>query len=343
MHATHKFTLNNRTSISVIKISSFQPARLLANTHVQTLWPFIFRPRHHPPVTHERLELPDGDFVDLVWTEAPKNSPIVVVLHGLEGSYRSHYIPGLLHYLQRSGFRCVVMHFRGCGGEPNRLDRAYHSGDTEDVAYLTQVLQMREPQVPLFAVGISLGGNVLLKWLGQTGETNPLQAAVAVSVPFLLHVAADTLNRGIAKIYQRYLLRNLINSYHLKFSGRVAPLDLQRVANIKTIREFDDLVTAPLHGFDDADHYYAVASSRQYLKTITKPTLIIHAKDDPFMTSRAVPSTDEISPSTVLELSEQGGHVGFVAGSPLKPSYTLDTRIRDFLVTQLQDQRGCTP
>jgi predicted alpha/beta-fold hydrolase len=318
----------------VINSSSFKPAWYLANAHFQTLWPFVFRNRHHPPVKHERLELPDGDFIDLVWTDSESDKPIVVILHGLEGSYRSHYIPGLLCQLQNAGFRCVVMHFRGCGGEPNRLDRAYHSGDTDDVAYLVQRLKILEPQAPVYAVGISLGGNVLLKWLGQSSGSNPLDAAVAVSVPFQLDICADTLNRGIARLYQYYLLRSLVNNFINKFSGRQAPFDVQRVAKIKTLREFDDVVTAPLHGFDNAAHYYAVSSSRQYLHTIKRPTLIIHAEDDPFMTPQVIPNDHELSSTTTLELSKKGGHVGFISNdSYCKINYVLDSRIKDFLLS----------
>lgn len=318
----------------MIKTSFFKPARGLANAHAQTLWPFLFRTRHFPPIAEERLELADGDFIDLVWSESKVNRPLVVILHGLEGSYRSHYVPGLLNQLQQAGFRCVVMHFRGCSGEPNRMDRAYHSGDTDDLAYLVQTLKQREPQTPVFAVGISLGGNVLLKWLGQTGNSNPLAAAVAISVPFQLEISADTLNTGIARIYQRYLLRSLVKNLTMKFAGRDCPIDLKHVSNIKTLREFDDAVTAPLHGFNSAEHYYALSSSRQYLNSIARPTLIIHAKDDPFMTPEAIPRSDELSPSTVLELSKNGGHVGFIAGSLSRPRYTLDERVRDFLSNQ---------
>lgn len=323
----------------MIKTSLFKPARGLANAHVQTLWPFLFRTSHYPPFTGERLELPDGDFVDLVWSESKVNQPLVVILHGLEGSYRSHYVPGLMNQLQHAGFRCVVMHFRGCSGEPNRMDRAYHSGDTEDLAYLVQTLKKREPHTPIFAVGISLGGNVLLKWLGQTGSSNPLVAAVAISVPFQLEISADTLNTGIARIYQYYLLRSLVKNLITKFAGRTSPIDLQHLARIKTLREFDDAVTAPLHGFDNAAHYYALSSSRQYLNAIARPTLIIHAQDDPFMTPQAIPRADELSPSTVLELSKNGGHVGFIAGSLLRPRYTLDERVREFLTEQ--NSVGC--
>ena len=320
----------------VIKISHFKPPWWLSNPHVQTIWPLLLRQRRYPPVKTERLELPDGDFIDLVWTRSEGNNPIVVILHGLEGSYRSHYVPGLLRQLQSAGFRCVVMHFRGCGGQPNRLDRAYHSGDTGDVAYLVQEIKKREPQMPVFAVGISLGGNVLLKWLGQSGADNPLSAAVAVSVPFQLDISADTLNTGVARLYQRYLLRNLVNNVTRKFAGRSAPFDLHRLAKVKSIWAFDDLVTAPLHGFNGAAHYYAVSSSRQYLRTITRPTLIIHAQDDPFMTPQVIPQEDELSESTTLELSKQGGHVGFIAnGSAFKLTYTLDSRVKDFFIHQL--------
>jgi len=316
----------------MITTSSFKAAWYLANPHLQTIWPFVFRTRLYPPYKMERLELPDGDFIDLLWTASSSNNqPIVVLLHGLEGSYRSHYIAGLLRSLHDGGFRCVVMHFRGCSGEPNRLNRAYHSGETGDLAYLVDTLKKREPHTPIFAAGISVGGNVLLKWLGETGPDNPLTAAAAVSVPFQLNLAVARMEQGFGRVYQSYLLRSLLRNTTRKFANRCAPFDLKRLTKIKTLREFDELVTAPLHGFHSASHYYEVCSSRRYLRGIERPTLIIHAKDDPFMTPQVIPEAHELSNTTVLELSARGGHVGFIASNRLiKPAYTLDANIKNF-------------
>ena len=317
----------------MITTSRFKPAWFLANSHLQTIWPYVFRPRRYPPYKMERLELPDGDFVDLLWTPSEGSQPIVILLHGLEGSYHSHYMSGLLGSLHQAGFRCVLMHFRGCSGEPNRLDRSYHSGETGDLAYLVKTLKNREPHTPLFAAGVSIGGNVLLKWLGETGSANPLTAAAAVSVPFQLNLAVETMEQGFGRIYQHYLLHSLRRNTSRKFTNRHAPFDLARLSRIKTIREFDELVTAPLHGFRNAAHYYEVCSSRRYLNTIERPTLIIHAKDDPFMTPKVIPEPHELSTSTILELSPRGGHVGFIANQrAFKLSYTLDQRIKNFFL-----------
>jgi predicted alpha/beta-fold hydrolase len=288
----------------------------------------------------ERLELPDGDFLDLHWTVG-KGKAIVIVLHGLEGCSQSHYARGLLQTLHQQGLRAVVMHFRGCSGTPNRLPRSYHSGDTGDLAYLVHTLSTREPHTPLAAVGYSLGGNVLLKWLGQAGALAPLSAAVAVSVPFSLAEAAQRVNRGFSRLYQWKLLRSMRRRISAKLKEMPLPIKTSNPSELHSFRQFDDCVTAPLHGFRNADHYYAVASSRQYLCTIAVNTLILHACDDPFMTATAVPIESDLSPSVELELYARGGHVGFIAGHwPWRPRYWLEQRIPEYLEQQLQRARG---
>jgi predicted alpha/beta-fold hydrolase len=283
----------------------------------------------------ERLELPDGDFIDLDWLESG-DGPIVIVLHGLEGSSDSPYARGIMKAVERRGWRGVVMHFRGCSGEPNRLARSYHSGDTDDLAYLVDTLHRREPHASLATVGFSLGGNVLLKWLGKTGRVAPVSAAVAVSVPFVLHNAADRLQRGFSRLYQWQLLRSLRHTVTEKRRRMELPLRIRNLRSLKSFRDFDEHVTAPLHGFDGADHYYTVASSRQYLKDIAVPTLLLQARDDPFMTEGVIPRNDELSGTVTLELSARGGHVGFVAGTwPWRPRYWLEERIPEYLARYL--------
>ena len=283
----------------------------------------------------ERLELPDGDFIDLDWTEN-NNGPIVIVLHGLEGSSASPYARGLLRAMENRGWRGVVMHFRGCSGAPNRLARSYHSGDTGDLAYLIEVLRRREPRTPLATVGFSLGGNVLLKWLGKSGERAPLCAAVAVSVPYVLHCAADRLQQGFSQVYQWQLMRSLRRTVAEKRKRMQMPLKIYDLSALKNFRDFDEHVTAPLHGFTSAEHYYTASSSRQYLNGIAVPTLLLHARDDPFMTEAAIPRDDELSETVTLELSAHGGHVGFVAGTwPWQPRYWLEERIPAYLARYL--------
>lgn len=275
--------------------------------------------------------LPDGDFIDLDWT-GKGTGPVVLVLHGLEGSSRSPYARGLLRAIDYAGWRGVVMHFRGCSGEANRLARSYHSGETEDLAFVVASLLKRDPDARLAVVGFSLGGNVLLKWLGETGKGNPAKAAVAVSVPFVLNTAAIRLNRGFSRLYQWKLLRSLRANVRRKFRRLAAPIPLQQLGSLRCFYDFDHYVTAPLHGFASADHYYAEASSRQYLPGVGIPTLVVHAEDDPFMSPDAIPARTELSDTTRLEVYPHGGHVGFVAGRwPWCAEYWLEKRITGFL------------
>jgi len=314
----------------------FKPAWWCPGAHLQTLWPTLFRRGPHVSLRVERLELPDGDFVDLHWTE-DNGQPIVIMLHGLEGCSQSPYARGLLHALQRIGLRAVVMHFRGCSGTPNRLPRSYHSGDTADLAYLVQTLRQREPDTPLMAVGYSLGGNVLLKWLAEAGVQAPLTAAVAVSVPFVLAQSAERMNKGFSRVYQWKLLKSMRRRIYAKLQHMSLNIRTTDLSRLHSFREFDDAVTAPLHGFNDADHYYALASCRQYLSTIAVDTLILHARNDPFMTQHVIPATNELSPHVQLELYEAGGHVGFIAGSwPWCARYWLEERIPRYLQQHLQ-------
>ncbi len=283
------------------------------------------------------MELPDGDFIDLDWT-SNVYGPIVIILHGLEGSTRSHYIGNLLSILERNGMRGVVMHFRNCSEEPNRMAISYTAGETGDLAYLVTQLKQREPQTPLATVGFSLGGNVLLKWLGENGNNTPISAAVAISVPYDLAMAADTFTKGFAQAYQWYLLRSMRFSYLKKFFQKPSPLKIDDLKVLKTMWDFDDQITAPLHGYAGVHDYYSQASSRQYLKHIKVPTLLLHALDDPFMTPHSIPTETELSNCVTLELSDKGGHVGFVNGEyPWAPNYWLEKRITAYLKLQLFD------
>ena len=319
----------------------FKPAWWLRNSHLQTLWPAVIRKRRLKPdveLERERLELPDGDFLDLVWINKDAQGPVIILLHGFEGSINSHYAKGMLNAIHTNGWRGVFMHFRGCSGENNRLARGYHSGDTSDLSHLVATLQKREPQSPLAAIGYSLGGNILLKWLGETGTSNPLKAAVAVSVPFDLNKAANRVDTGFSRFYQWYFLRCLCCRLQKKFECMPAPIDPAFLGSVTKLRDFDNLFTAPLYGFRDAEDYYATASSRQYLRFIQVPTLLVHAKDDPFMTSDVIPSQDELSPYVKLELTEKGGHVGFVSGKlPWRPVYWLEERTPLFFKEHLSD------
>jgi len=320
----------------------FKPAWWLRNSHLQTVYPALLRPKQDvPELWRERLPTPDGDFLDL--DHCGKGSgPRVILLHGLTGSSGSGYIKGLQVEFLRRGWRSVVMNFRGCSGEPNNKARCYHSGETEDIQLVYETLRQREPDTLCAAVGFSLGGNVLLKWLGEQGDRVALSAAVAVSVPLVLNLCASKLDNGFSKIYRANLLNGLkaymrLKLAHLERNGHHVEAEKIRqlgdCSKINSFWQYDDVVVAGLHGFKDVHDYYQRASSRQFLKHIKVPTLIIQADDDPFMTPAVLPSEDELSSQVQLEVTRGGGHVGFVAQQKLfKPHYYwLEQRIPEFL------------
>jgi predicted alpha/beta-fold hydrolase len=313
-----------------VRESAFRPAWWLPGPHLQTLWPSLTRPRPSLALERERVELADGDFIDLAL--GPGDGPTVVVIHGLEGDLHSHYAGSTLSALAAAGFRPAFMHLRGCSGELNRLPRAYHSGASDDLAAVLDHLARGPGGTPLAAVGFSLGGNLLLKYLGETPEPL-LQAGVAVSVPFLLRDAMLRLNIGFSRRYRDHLMTRLRDAYRRKRAvmPNLADLDLDAM---RDFYDFDDQITAPLNGFAGADDYYARCSCRPFLRRITKPTLILHARDDPFMFAHSIPRPDELGPRVELELSRHGGHVGFVGGSrPWRPEYWIERRIVTFLKT----------
>lgn len=328
----------------MITESRFRALWWLKNPHGQTIYASLTRHIRLPQYTRERFELPDGDFVDLAWVDKdlPKDAPLVVILHGLGGSMHSGYVAGFMHAFKKAGWRTVLMHFRGASEDPNRLPRAYHSGDTADLDYFMQSLARKEPHTKKAIVGVSLGGNVLLKWLGEQGlENHPscLTAAVAISVPLELDQVASRVTRGFSRIYQAYLLKKLRKVFKRKLAkGAVYPVSmLEEIEKAKCFWTFDDKVTAPLYGFPHVHAYYRESSSRQFLKYIQSPTLIIQALDDPFMTPEILPEEDEMSPAVTLELSKQGGHVGFItAGRHGRPLYWLDQRIPEYLKPWLE-------
>lgn len=319
-----------------MKNEIFKSAWWLPNSHLQTIWPALLRRPIKSLVTkRERFELSDGDFVDLDWAisnATPSCSPIVLILHGLEGSIESPYAQGMLHAIARQGWRGVIMHFRSCSGEPNRLPRLYHSGETNDVQEIITILRDREPDTQIAGIGFSMGGNVLLKWLGETREKNFLNAAVAVSVPFELDKTVNRLQQGFSRVYEWHIMRQLREKIQTKFSEQNSPIDLSNQDMVRTIREFDEKITVPLHGFASVDEYYQKSSSRQYLKHIQIPTLLVQALDDPFMTEDIIPEPHEISAYVQLEVTKNGGHVGFISGKyPWRPEYWLEQRIPLFL------------
>lgn len=321
-------------SSGIITTSLFRPAVFAVNRHIQTLLPTLFRVNHTVLYEHQELTLPDGDFLDLAWNRIPvktQNRPIVIIFHGLEGSIGSPYAKGLMQIVDRNGWNVVVMHFRNCSGRQNRAARTYHSGETTDANYLLNWLHENYPQAPLLAVGYSLGGNMLLKLLGELQTKSPLRAAVAVSVPMLLEHCANQMRRGFSRFYQYILLRKMKHKLLAKYQQydyqQLINLNRRDIHALKDFWDFDNAFTAPINGFKDANEYYEKASSRQYLGRIRTPTLIIQSLDDPFMTPAVLPQQHELSASVRLELSENGGHVGFVSGYLWKPEFWLEKRI----------------
>jgi uncharacterized protein len=322
--------------------STFKPAWWLTNCHFQTIYPALFRKANDPPdYRRERISTPDNDFIDVDFC-GNGNAPLVILLHGLTGSSQSSYIKGLQTQLFNLGFRSAALNFRGCSGQPNNRARCYHSGETEDIHFLYRTLRQREPETAIAAAGFSLGGNVLLKWLGEQGQNLDLFAAVAVSVPLVLGVCATKLDNGFARLYRWNLLKELksymsVKLKHLEDNELLEDAtkikELGDLSAINSFWKYDDRVVAKLHGFEDVHDYYKRSSSRQYLKSITVPTLVIQATDDPFMTSEVLPGQDESSPFVQLEFTQKGGHVGFISGGfPFKPVYWLEQRIPEFLL-----------
>ena len=322
--------------------SKFKPAWWLPNAHMQTLYPALLRRQIKPlKIKRERLITADNDFIDIDWC-GEKNRPLIILLHGLTGSSKSSYISGLQQLFLNNGLRSVSLNFRGCSGTPNNLARGYHSGDTDDINFLYQTIRQREPDTKMAVVGFSLGGNVLLKWLGEQGSELSLHAAVAISVPLLLAECASKLDNGFSRIYRHRLIQDLIHyiqtkHIHLqKIGANNEALKIAQLGDLSAIKSFwqyDDRVVAKLHGFNNVHHYYQLCSSKQYLSRIKVATLLIQSRDDPFMTSKILPSMDELSANISLEITDRGGHVGFISGNnPFKPRYWLEQRIMDFLL-----------
>ena len=321
--------------------SAFRPHPLMRPAHLQTILGSLARPLPRLDFRRERLTLADGDFVDLGFV-GTGSGPMVLLIHGLSGGFESKYLRGTARLLLDRGFRCVIFQQRGAGGEPNLKPQSYHHGASHDLREVLAELKRREPATPLYAVGWSLGGNVLLKCLGEDGERSPLSAAVSISAPFLLHECALHLSRGFPRLYQNNMLRELKRNLKLKFHGKPHPprFDLQRALRARDFIEYDNASTAPLNGFTDALDYYTKSANRQYLRHIHRPTLILHAKDDPFMTADIIPDASELSPDVTLELSRHGGHVGFIAADERgRPFCWAERHVADFLAGQARLRR----
>ena len=309
--------------------SPYRSPRWLPGGHAQTLYPYLFLRRAPPPYRRERVETPDGDFVDLDWLDGPPGAPVVVLFHGLEGSSRSHYASALLGAVARRGWRGVVPHWRGCGGEPNRLPRAYHSGDHAEAGWMLGAVRARIGGVPAFAVGVSLGGSALLDWLGREAAPT-LAAAASVSAPIDLVASGHSIDHGWNRLYASNFLRTLLPKAFEKarrFPGR---LDAAALRRVRRLRDFDDCVTAPLHGFRDALDYWSRGSSLPHLSAIAVPTLVLNARNDPFIPGDSLPGSGDVSAAVTLDFPEHGGHVGFTGGAFPGGLEWMTGRVLDF-------------
>lgn len=325
-----------------ILASAFVPHALLRGAHAQTLYPALLRPLPRLALAVERLDTPDGDFIDLGWAgaDAPR-APIAVLVHGLGGGFESRYLLGLGARLGAAGWRVCALRLRGAGPEPNRMARAYHHGDTADLRWLWHRLRQAHPRRFIASVGWSLGGNITLKALGEEGDDAPVDVACAVSVPYQLHDCAEHLRRGFARVYQNHLLTALKAMVRRKHAHTPlpAPADVQRALAARDFFEFDDAFTAPLNGYADAADYYARAACGAFLPRIRVPALLLHARDDPFMTPRVVPGAESMSAALTLELSERGGHVGFVSADARGGAvYWAEQRLFDWLEAARRSQ-----
>jgi predicted alpha/beta-fold hydrolase len=316
---------------------TYSPAWWLPGPHARTIWGRFFR-RTPPLGTRiERWDTHDGDFIDLVRLDAAPGRPHLVILHGLEGTPRSHYARGLFLEAARRGWSADLLLFRGCGGELNRAPRFYHSGETGDLDAVAHRLLDADPAAPFVFAGVSLGGNVLLKWLGELGESRPQRviAAAAVSVPFDLARASRHIDHGFARVYQRHFLQSLRRKALAKLERYPDLVPRERIESARTLYDFDDVVTAPVHGFTSADDYYSRSSSIRFLPAIRVRTLLLSAVDDPFLPSDVLNDVRHVAASNrciEIEFPASGGHVGFVSGhNPLRPFYYAEWRVTEFL------------
>jgi uncharacterized protein len=321
--------------VSFQPTTPFVPPPLLVSPHAQTIYASLVRPTHTPPLRRERWELPDGDFVNLDSFDGPPGAPHLVALHGLEGSSGSGYMTVTLTGAHELGWGATAINFRSCGGEINRLARSYHSGDIEDALSVMRHLRQRVTG-PLYAVGFSLGANVLLRLLEDTGDDSPVDAAAAVSAPFNLSIASRAIDGpgAFQKLYRERFLRSLKQKAREKLRQFPGTFDGEALERVRTLRAFDELVTAPLHGFRDASHYYEASSSGPLLHAIRRPTLLLSAEDDPIIPSETIPRDVSGNPHLHRVVTARGGHVGFIAGGVLTPSFWGEQQALAFLSAQ---------
>ena len=314
--------------------SDYKAPRGLPGAHLQTVVPARFFPR--PPVSYRReiIDTPDGDFMILDWSEPEPtalDAPVLVHFHGLEGSSHSHYAEALMHECAKDGWRGVVAHFRGCGGLPNRLPRAYFAGDSDDCEWILKTIHERFITAPIYAVGVSLGGNYIAKYMGDRPKTSSfLTAAVSIGAPVDLVAGSEIMSVGANKLYEDMFLSTLKEKLIDKAKRFPDIIDINKVRQCKNLYDFDSVYTAPIHGFKSAMEYWTLCSAKWYLKNVERPLLLLNAKNDPFLPRWALPTEKDVSECVYLEQPEEGGHIGFPRGNPPGDLGYLPERVMRF-------------
>lgn len=298
---------------------NYTAPRWLPGGNLQTIWSALYARRVHgprPSFQRQRWETPDGDFIDVDWLQDASGPVLLVLFHGLEGSSDGHYAQAFAEFAREQGLRYAVPHFRGCSGELNRAPRAYHSGDHQEIDWILRRLRDAH-RGPIVAVGISLGGNALLRWAGEQGEAaaQVVSAVAAVSAPLDLAAGGRAIGRGFNRqVYTRMFLRTMKPKAYAKLAQHPGLFDRRAMQRARDLYDFDNIFTAPLHGFKDTEDYWVRASAKPHLHRIRIPALALNAKNDPFVPAESLPRVEEVGPHVTLWQPEHGGHVGFAGG-----------------------------
>ena len=309
---------DNHHSESKIRMNYTAP-RWLPGGNLQTIWSALYAKRvrgPHPHFRRERWDTPDGDFIDVDWLQGASGETLLVLFHGLEGSSESHYAQAFAEFAREQGLRYAVPHFRGCSGEVNRQPRAYHSGDYQEIDWILRRFRAAHAG-PIIAVGISLGGNALLRWAGEQGAAAAavVSAVASVSAPLDLAAGGHAIGRGFNRwVYTRMFLQTMKPKAYAKLAQHPGLFDRQAMQRARDLYEFDNIFTAPLHGFQNTEDYWARASAKPHLHRIRVPALALNARNDPFVPADSLPRADEVGPCVTLWQPEHGGHVGFAGG-----------------------------
>lgn len=314
-------------------MQQYRAPRWLIGGNAQTIWPALFSKRFEGPVprfVRERWATPDGDFIDVDWQggDDPKK-PLIVLFHGLEGSSGSHYAQAFAHQARESGWRFVVPHFRGCSGELNLAPRAYHSGDFEEIGWVLDRLRARN-SATIAVVGISLGGNALLRWAEEAGDaaSKTVSAVCAVSSPIDLTAGGRAIGIGFNRhVYTRMFLRTMKAKALRKLDQHPGLFDREKLLAARDLYEFDNVFTAPLHGFRDTDDYWLRGSAKPHLNRIRIPALVLNARNDPFVPAHSLPNQNDVGRFVTLWQPQHGGHVGFPGGRWPGHVYTLPEQV----------------